>query len=225
MVKRSFALMLTAAALTTRCFPGPLDATGKRCEATRPCGDGFVCFDDVCFREGEVDAGPDNWLPNGDFELFFPDGGCPGWVAKPGKLTEETVNPHGGHSAVRLWGQRGDGGNAPAMVPLVALPDPKSGQTWCVEAWLRTVPTDAGFNVQLTIRETLDGGAQRGPTATSRTIGRDWVRLENSYTPTVDGVSLDARIGFGVSPGNTTDAIIVDDLRLKRSATDTCLWP
>ena len=227
MVRPSVALLLALAVvvLTTRCFPPPLDVAGKRCDASRPCGDGFVCFDEVCYREGEIDAGPDNWLANGDFEDFFPDGGCVGWVARPGRLTQETTNPHGGHSAVRLWGQAGDGGNSPAITPLVAVPGPRSGQTWCAEAWLRTIPTDAGFNVQLTLRETLDGGTVVGPTAKVKVVTKDWQRMENAYVPTTDGVSLDVRIGFSSPPTNTAAAIIIDDLRLKRSTTDTCLWP
>jgi len=222
---RSLAIVAWWALLASACFPSPLDVTGKRCDEARPCGDGFVCFDGVCFLEGEVDAGPANWLVNGDFEDWLPDGGCPGWTVKPGRLTREAQAPHRGLFAARLWGQRGDGGNTPAVFPSLPVVQPKAGQTWCAEAWVRTVPSEAGFAVQLNIRETLDGGAVVGPTARGRTIGRDWERMENAYTPTADGVSLDVRLVFGTAPTNSVDAIIIDDVTLRRSPDDTCRWP
>ena len=54
-----FLLVLLALA---SCDPGPLDVTGLKCSDDRACGDGYVCFNEVCYREGEVpeeDAGVD----------------------------------------------------------------------------------------------------------------------------------------------------------------------
>ena len=218
-------LGLTVLLGLTRCFPPPLDETGLKCDSKRPCSDGYVCFDGLCYRDGEVDAGPANWLVNGDLEEFLHDGGVVGWVAKPGTLTHELNSPHGGRSAVRLAGQKGDGGNSPAMYPLAMVPSPQTGQTWCVAAFVRTIPSDAGFTVSLTIRETLDGGTVIGPTAKLAVIGRTWTQMENAYTTTSDGVGLDVRVMFNSNPTNTADAIIIDDVRLKRSLTDRCAWP
>ena len=61
---KRFALLLV---LMSACDPGPLEITGLKCNDARPCGAGYVCVSEVCYREGEVpeeDAGTDAGIPD-----------------------------------------------------------------------------------------------------------------------------------------------------------------
>jgi hypothetical protein len=226
MVKRVAFVLIVAGALAagfgSACFPGLLDLTGKRCDTSRPCGDGYVCFDERCYRVGEVDAGPDNWLLNGDFEEWLGDGGGVGWSVKPGRLARETADVHQGMSAVRIWAHRlPDGGLSgnPVLVPLPAVDGPRTGQTWCAIGWVRTISADGGaLKVSLNIREALDGDPPCS--IITQPVGPRWAPIDKTCTLTDDGVSLDVRISF--APTNAIDTLFVDDVRLWRSATNTC---
>ena len=98
------------------CNPGPLDVLGLRCDDARACGEGAVCFESRCVREGEgpdagepdagrEDAGaPDSGVPRGvnllanpGFEELTSDGGVIGWRASTGRVLTAT----GGRSAIR----------------------------------------------------------------------------------------------------------------------------
>ncbi len=68
MVKRAAIL---GAVLLTGCFPPPLDETGKKCDAVRPCGEDYSCVSGFCVN-GFVDAGRDAGRDAGP-----PDGGPP----------------------------------------------------------------------------------------------------------------------------------------------------
>jgi len=45
---------------------------------------GYTCFVGVCYRNGEVDAGPSNWLPNPGFEQLTDAGQLASWAAATG---------------------------------------------------------------------------------------------------------------------------------------------
>jgi hypothetical protein len=62
------------------CELGPLEVSGLRCNDERPCGDGFVCVNELCYREGEVpeeDAGVDAGIDAGIPDAGTPDAGVP----------------------------------------------------------------------------------------------------------------------------------------------------
>ncbi len=226
MVRRALGLAAALGALAlTRCFPPPLDESGLRCSTTRPCGDGYVCFDGVCNRPDEVDAGPDNWLPNPGFEVELADGGPEGWAVRTGRFAWDTQTPHSGLRAVRMYSVL-DAGQAPSVQTLVdPVHDRPAGETWCAQAWVRAdTPNDAGVLVGLYLRERDDAGTVISQSVPSRPlVGSGWVKLEESFI-TLGASRLDARVGF-IQLAQLGQSVVVDDVALKRSATTSCTWP
>lgn len=225
MVRRAAAAALALSALAlSRCFPEPLDESGLKCSTTRPCGDGYVCFDGVCNRPGEVDAGPANWLPNPGFEEES-DAGPVGWAARTGRFAWETNLPHSGARAARIYSVL-DAGQSPSLQTLAdPVHDRPAGETWCGQAWVRAdTPLDAGVLVGLYLRERDDAGTLISQSVPARPlVGSGWVRLEESFI-TLGAPRLDLRVGF-LLPAQLGQSIVVDDVALKRSATTACTWP
>ncbi len=207
------------------CFPAALDESGLRCDATRACGEGFLCFDGRCSRPGEVDAGPDNWLPNPGFEEVLLDGGVVAWVVRGGRGALETADPHLGHYSVRMFSVQ-DGGQTPSLQTWVdPVRDRPPGETWCARAFVRAdTPLDAGVLVGLYLRERDDAGTNVSQSVPSRPlVGAGWVQLQESFI-TLGAPRLDARVGF-IQQAQLGQSIVVDDVALKRSATTGCSWP
>lgn len=207
--------------LCSGCFPAPLDETGKRCAADRPCGDGFTCFDFFCTGNGRIDAGPDNWLVNSDFEALSDAGALLGWRSVNGDLDPEPDFPHQGKLAATLFS---DGGETPSLIPTLApVRNTLAGQTWCAQAWVRAEYTgDAGMTVALFIRERHDDGGTNESTPARPRVFRDWVLLGELFV-TEGAERLDLRVAF-TRQARRGEAIVVDDAKLKRSADGVCRW-
>ncbi len=219
MVKRPLLLCL----LVSGCFPGPLDETGKRCASDRPCGDGFTCFDFFCQPNDAIDAGPSNWLVNPDFEMLNDAGkNLVAWRAINGNLDPEALQPHEGVYSARLYSK--DGGEQPQLVPTIApVKNTLSGQTWCAQAWVRTDGiSDAGMPVALYIRERHDDGGTNESTPSRPKVFNDWVQLGELFV-TEGAERLDVRIAF-TRQAKKGEALLVDQVRLKRSVDGVCRW-
>lgn len=84
--RRLFRLAVAWACGLVACMPPPLDETGKRCSAERPCSDDFVCIAERCqwadagngLEDAGVDAGPDAGLDAGADAGPAHDGGPDG---------------------------------------------------------------------------------------------------------------------------------------------------
>lgn len=205
------------------CFPPPLDETGKRCASDRPCGDGFTCFDFFCTANEAVDAGPSNWVVNPDFETLNDAGrGFASWRAINGDLTPDSLEPHQGLYAARLFSI--DGGETPSLVPtVIPFKNTLAGQTWCALAWARAEGVgDAGLPVGLFIRERHDDGGTNESTPARPKVFRDWVLLDELFV-TEGAERLDLRVAFG-RQAKKGEAVVVDEVRLKRSADGVCRW-
>lgn len=219
MVKRALLLSL----LWAGCFPPPLDETGKRCASGRPCGDGFTCFDLFCQPNRSIDAGPANWLVNPDFETLNDAGrDFVGWRASVGELEPETLAPHEGKLAARLYSA--DGGEQPVLIPTAApVKNTLAGQTWCAQVWARAeYAGDAGMTVGLFIRERHDDGGVNESTPARPRVFREWVQLEELFV-TEGADRLDLRIAF-TRQAKKGEAVVIDEARLKRSADGVCRW-
>ncbi len=219
MVKR----LLVLALVFSGCFPQSLDETGKRCAAARPCGDGFTCFDLFCQPNGSIDAGPGNWLFNPDFELLNDAGrNLLGWRAANGDLEPSPLQPHEGNFSARLYSV--DGGDVPSMVPLTApVRNTLAGQTWCAQGWARTeFAGDAGVIVGLYIRERHDDGGFNESTPARPRVFAQWVLLDELFV-TEGAERLDVRVAFA-RQARRGEAVVVDQLRLKRSVDGVCRW-
>ena len=222
MVKR--ALLASVFFLVAGCFPAPLDETGKNCSADHPCGDGFTCFDLRCFsNDGGIDAGPENWLLNSDFEMLNDAGSILGWRAVNGAdLDPDSFAPHHGNYAARIFS---DDGGTPTLVP--NQPPVKNtllGQIWCARAWTRAeYAGDSGMPVVLFIQERYDdGGTPNNSTPTRPKVYREWVLQEESYV-TQGADKLDARVAFG-QRARKGEAVFVDEMKLKRIVSGPCIW-
>lgn len=223
MVRRALGLLLL-----TACFPPPLDETGRRCDRDRPCGDGFVCFDGVCSRPEEIDAGPDNWLPNASFEQINDAGDPLFWRPLPassgGDITTDSTYVKDGMRSVRLFSR--DGGEQPGVQQTFAaeIRNTTRGQVWCARAWVRSSSPDGGLAARLWIRERpADGGAVIGENTPGVVrVDTSWRLLEESYF--AEGAD---RLDVRVTSNNRVrrqDQFWVDDVRLKRSVTQQCTW-
>lgn len=215
--------------LPLACFPPPLDESGRRCDeaAGRACGSGYVCFDGICSRPEDVDAGPQNWLENGGFEKVNDAGTLPLlWRDLPagGDIASDTTTVHEGLRSVRLFSR--DGGEQPGVMQTASgeVRNTRFGQVWCARAWARSNSADAGLSAQLFVRERPnDGGFTVAENTPARVpVGTAWTLIEERYV-TEGAERLDVRI-INVRPVRKTDVMWVDDVRLKRSATDTCSW-
>jgi hypothetical protein len=220
MVKRALLLSLALAG----CFPPPLDETGKRCAVDRPCGDGFTCFDFFCQPNDRIDAGPSNWVVNPNFEILNDAGrNVASWRGVNGNLDPETNDPHEGMYSVRLFSNQ-DGGETPSLVPVnPPVSNTLAGQTWCAHAWARVEGVgDAGLQVALFIRERHDDGGTNESTPPRPRIYREWAPLEERFV-TEGAARMDLRITFG-RQARKGEAVVVDQVRLKRSADGVCRW-
>lgn len=212
--------------LLAGCFPDPLDETGLSCDDTRACGPGYTCFDLHCFKIGEVDAGPSNWLPNPGFEDLTDAGQIALWAGRNGVMTPYTAFPRSGLRSARLYSLL-DAGETPALqTQTVPVRDTLPGQTWCGLAWVRAdTPNDAGVQVVLLFRERDDAGTviQQSTPTMKPLVGAGWINLQESVV-TQGASRFDLRIAFN-SKALPGQFIEVDDVALKRSATNQCSWP
>jgi hypothetical protein len=212
--------------LLSGCFPDPLDETGLRCDDTRACGPGYTCFDEICYRIGEVDAGPANWLPNPGFEDLTDAGQIAAWAGRNGVMVPYTTFPRSGQRSAKIYSLL-DGGETPSLqTQVVPVHDTLPGETWCGLGWVRAdTPMDAGVQVVLLFRERDDAGVQiQQSTPVMRPqVGATWLNLQESYV-TKGAARFDLRVAFlnKALPGQFVD---VDDVALKRSATGDCTWP
>lgn len=215
--------LLPAVLLLCACFPPELDETGKRCDpvAGRSCGEGYTCFDFICVATDAVDAGPDNWLPNPDFENLNDAGNLIGWHATAGAVEPDPVLAHQGKYSARLFSD--DGGTPSLITNVVPVKGTLKLQTWCAKAWVRTESVaDAGINVALFIRERHDDGGTNDSSPSRPKVYGVWVSMEESYV-TEGAEKLDCRVTFNTKP-KKNEQIWVDEIRLKRSATGVCSW-
>ncbi|MBL8954180.1 MAG: hypothetical protein JNK82_25610, partial [Myxococcaceae bacterium] len=180
MVRAAPVLLLAA------CFPPPLDESGRRCDAERACGAGWVCFEGFCTLPEAVDAGPDNWLLNPSFEQVNDAGNPLFWRSMPaasgGEIITDTTYVHEGRRSVRLYSLDG-GDQAGVMVTAANEVRPTVfGQVWCARAWVRS-STDAGFLVGLYLRERIiDGGVTVGENTPNRVrVPASWTLFEERY--------------------------------------------
>jgi hypothetical protein len=215
--------------LVLSCFPPPLDEEGRMCDesAGRGCASGYVCFDGLC-RE-HPDAGPDNWLDNGGFERTVNDAGFfpQLWKAMPsnvgGEIASDTLDPYEGLRTVRVFSR--DGGELAGVMQTLAgeIHDTRLGQVWCARAVVRS-NVDGGLLAQLFVRERPDdGGINVGENTPDRIRAlADWSVIEERYV--AEGAELlDVRVQ-NFNRMKKGEALWVDDVRLKRSATMTCSW-
>jgi hypothetical protein len=217
--------LILAAAVS--CFPPPFDETGYPCDDAHRCGPDFTCFDQQCLRPDQIDAGPDQLLVNGSFELLQTDGGISGWQTTSGDVLAERVTVHDGLVAAKLVPDK-DAGTAVILLPNVPpVKSLLSGQAWCARAWLRA-NVQGGGTVQLNIRERNDAGTVLGQSAAANVkVGNSWLLLQEDYLaqgPPVGATKLDVTIRSvnGVLvPG---EYLLVDDVRLKRTVKLPCAW-
>jgi len=209
-----------------RCFPGDLDVIGLKCDANRSCGDGYTCFDDVCYKNGEVDAGPSNWLPNPGFEDLNDAGtNIAEWAGRTGKLQPYTTSPKSGLRAARIFSLL-DGGETPSLqTQVVPVHDTFPSDTWCGLAWVRAdTPGDAGVQVSVFLRERDDAGNQVSQNSAARVlVGAGWQVIEEK-TSTLGAPNFDFRVQF-VHPALPGQSVMVDDVALKHSPNTDCVWP
>jgi hypothetical protein len=213
------------ALLLAACFPPPLDESGRRCDVMHTCSSGFLCFDGVCLKPEDVDAGPDNWIDNGGFERLTDAGEPIGWRSLPaasgGDLDSSSTYHYEGVRSVRLFSP--DGGDQPGVQQSAAnVRNTVFGQIWCARAAARS-NQDAGLIVRLFVRERDDAGVVVGEnTPNSPRAGPEWIVLEEKYS--AEGA---ARMDVRVVNGNRIrkqDWLWVDDIRLKRSPNTECTW-
>ncbi len=224
MSPRPLALLL----LATACFPPALDESGRKCDADRACGAGYVCFDGLCTTPEAIDAGPDNWLENGGFERINDAGDPLFWRALPaaqgGDLATDTTYVHEGLRSVRLFSP--DGGDQPGVMVTTAdeVRPTVFGQVWCARAWART-NSDTGHLVGLYLRErVIDGGVTVGENTPNRVrVPNQWTLLEERYV-TEGSDRMDVRIQHLNRLSGKGPLLWVDDVRLKRSPTENCTW-
>ncbi|MBK7857036.1 MAG: hypothetical protein IPJ65_00170 [Archangiaceae bacterium] len=213
------------------CFPPSLDESGRRCDEAqgRGCGSGYVCFDGLCSRPEDIDAGPDNWLTNGGFEKVNDAGSMPLlWrnlpVGQGGEIASDTTFVREGVRSVRLFSR--DGGEQPGVMQTTAgeIRDTRFGQVWCARAWVRSTSTDGGLGAQLFLRERPDdGGVAVAENTPNRVrVSTEWTLLEERYV--AEGAErLDVRV-VNLGRVKKGELLWVDDVRLKRSASSSCTW-
>ena len=76
--------------------------------------------------------------------------------------------------------------------------------------------------VGLFIRERRDDGGISESTTARPKVFQDWVQLEESFV-TEGAERLEVRVAFGAK-AKKGEAVIVDEVRLKRSAQPVCSW-
>jgi hypothetical protein len=226
MLRRGAALLLFAA-----CFPPPLDETGLLCDGTHPCDTGYLCFDNVCGRPGEIDAGPDNWILNPSFEQVVDAGAMdfPLDWARSGGGQEALIDlndapgAHSGQRYVRL--SSNDGGIPAVLTNPAPVMGTLLGQAWCARAFVKSNADDGGIIAQLLLRERDDGGTtiNTNPVPQKLRVGTSgWVMLNESFTAK-GAFKLDVRVSYS-GAADRGQFLFVDDVQLKRSIDGTCSW-
>jgi hypothetical protein len=224
---RPAAALLFAAALGVACFPPPLDETGRLCDDTRPCDTGYFCFDGVCGRVGEIDGGPDNWIPNPSFELLNDAGtGLLDWQrtgAGQSTVVSDNARAHTGLHSARLTSS--DGGSPAVLTNPPPVLRTHDQQVWCARAFVQSNSVDGGVSAVLFVRERDDAGTAVNENTPARPAvpSQQWLELDERFIA-VGAARLDVRVGFATKadPG---DALWVDDVQLRRSVDGNCVWP
>lgn len=209
----------------TGCHPAPLDEVGKLCSEEHPCGGGFYCVSGVCTTDPKsapstpgcqtsgagCPVSPVNLLSNGGFELGSPPSG---WVALLGSFATERTVVRTGHQSGRLSATppeapRNGLGDATVMAEQVAA-DPKVGERYCADAWVRAPDSGAGL-----VELILGWGASGGQGVGSAVPGAAWTRVQASFlSKSGDAPSVMLRL--------TGSSVYIDDVRLWRSTSDSC---
>jgi hypothetical protein len=210
-------------ALAVACFPPPLDETFLLCDDTRPCDTGYQCYDDLCQRIGEVDAGPDNWLQNPGFENTNDAGNVAlNWArGGNGSAILSKVQAHSGINSELVFSL--DGGNPVTFSVPPPVNATLAGQTWCARAWVKSNTDDGGVGGTIYIRERDDAGVRDYPGTRLRAGSQAWVMITTQMKKLVTPSTLEVRIGPGLKP-DPSQLLWVDDAQLKRSLDETCTW-
>ncbi|MDP2272595.1 MAG: hypothetical protein Q8N23_24710 [Archangium sp.] len=227
--------------LVSACELAPLDVNGLRCTDDRACGDGFTCFEERCYRDGEVpeedagvedagfDAGPVdsgtpdagiprgvNLLSNPGFEQLTSDGGVSSWRASTGRL----LPADGGHGGVRSARLQSTGfQQTMVLIPLNDELGPELGMLFCASLWVRS-DADAGVDVTLAIRDRFFDGGVSTSSGTRATIRTNWVQLKEEFA-TIGQSTLQLRLTTN-SRFDGGDGLYVDDGWLSRAETSGC---
>ena len=217
--------------LVSACELAPLDVNGLRCTDERSCGDGFTCFEERCYRDGEVpqDAGiddsgtPDAGLPRGvnllsnpGFEQLTSDGGVSSWRPGTGRL----FPVDGGHAGFRSARLQSTGfQQTMVLTPANDEPGPELGMLFCASLWVRA-DTDAGVEVTLAIRDRFFDGGVSTSSGTRVTIRTTWVQLREEFA-TIGQSTLQLRLTTN-SRFDGGDGVSVDDGWLSRAETTGC---
>jgi hypothetical protein len=85
-------------------------------------------------------------------------------------------------------------------------------------------PNDAGVQVSLFLRERDDGGAQISQNTAQKVLATGaWQAIEEQ-TLTTGAPNLDFRVTF-LKPALPGYSVDVDDVAMKRSTDNNCVWP
>jgi len=233
--------------LLASCELGPLDVNGLRCSDDRSCGDGYVCANEYCYREGEVpeedagvdagtDAGTDAGIDAG-FDAGTPDAGIPRGVNLLSNPGFEQLTSDGGVSSWRATTGRfltADGGHGgarsgrlqstgfqqlPVLVPNNDVVGPELGMLFCASLWVRS-DSDAGVDVTLAIRDRFFDGGVSTSSGTRLTVRNNWVQFKEEFA-TIGTSTVQFRL-FANSRFDAGDGLYVDDAWLSRAATTGC---
>lgn len=177
----------------------PLDYTGKRCAADRPCPSGWTCqADGTCVASGGV-----NRVTNGGFEE-----GTAGWTVTGGTLG--LADGGRGSAAAGLW--RPGGGETSVLSGLAPAIGGAAQEAWhCAQAWVRG--TD-GVEVELQI---LADGEVRSDTLAD-VAGGTWTRVTTATMGRPGPLTL-ALVSTAAQGAPT---LLVDDLALWDQSGPVC---
>lgn len=236
--------------LLTGCELGPLDVNGLRCEVDRPCGDGFVCVEDRCFREGEVpdagapdagvDAGVDAGIDAGvdaGFDAGTPDAGIPRGVnllTNPGfeQLTSDggvvgwrattgrVLRADGGHSGARSGRLQSTG----SQQSLVLIPNNDVDGPELGMLFCASLwvrgESDAGVDVTLAIRDRFFDGGVSTSSGTRITVRTNWVQVKEEFA-TIGTSTVQFRLTTN-SRFDGGEGVFIDDAWLSRAEVTGC---
>lgn len=234
--------------LLTSCELAPLDISGLRCNDARPCGEGHVCVDELCVREGEVpdagpedagpeDAGVDAGIEDAGTDAGPPDAGIPRGVnllENPGfedltsdggvvgwrASTGRFLFADGGHSGVRSGRLQSSGfQQTPVLIPNNDEPGPELGMLFCASLWVRS-DSDAGVDVTLAMRDRFFDGGVSTSSGTRVTVRNNWVFMKEEFA-TIGVSTLQFRLSAN-SRFDAGDGVYVDDAWLSRAETTGC---
>lgn len=179
----------------------PLDYTGKRCSAERPCPAGWACKAEVCVASGGV-----NRVVNGGFE-----DGARGWVVTGGAL----ATADGGYKSptAGLW--QPAGAQDSVLTSLGASVDVPARDGWhCAQAW---VSGSDGLDLDLELR--VNGEANTSSTV-QLTPGA-WKRVTTVTNLDTGPISL-ALVSYAAQGARS---ILVDELAIWNQPGLDCSTP